>query len=308
MPDAEAADQQQQEELASESGSSDSAEQEDDDSDAHPTEPGLSASLPRRATRGKRFRELEGEEQEAHEDFWGQNAWEEEDNDSVKSDEFSASDFQDSSDSDIDNDENEDDAPDAMHEQDVGEGKPKKQKPAKRFGLPPGARKPPAASGGGRPKPKQPLAPRSMSVRHTTASLGAELEEKQRLEAIRQSLKKQQRGGAGKTLGQGGVKPRLLTQRQLLEEAAKTEVENKASLEVMMLLMAEKKRAREKVERQKKGARIVTRSFVPPGPVKEERTLVTFTAPELFPKPRTGPVPRPAASHRSNRDALHIQL
>ena len=260
------------------------SEEPDDDEDGDfsesSEEPGLAASLPQRATRGKRFRDLEPEEAEAHEEFWGQQAWaeNEEDNDSIKSDEFSSSDFEDSADSDIDLDEN-DETPDLMHDQDVKDEKSKRKRVV---GLAPPAqpkRDPNKPRSPKKPRIKYPLPPSNMTVRRTTASVGQEIEEKQRLEAVRQSLKRE------KKPKQATEKAKPMTQRQLLEEAARTEIANKESLEIMMLLMAEKKRLREKQEFQSKGARIISKSFRTLA--KEEGSTVTYTNPDQFPKAKS---------------------
>ena len=118
-----------------------------------------------------------------------------------------------------------------------------------------------------------------MTVRHSTASVGRELEAKQRQDAEEQTARQQKRKQVRPI---EELKP--ITQRELLEEAVRTEVDNKRSLEVMKLLMAEKKRLREKQEMQRKGARIITRSFI--GPEKEEKTVVIFTDPTFFPRPK----------------------
>jgi len=249
-------------------GDADDADDADHADDAE-EEVGLALRLPKRTTRGQRVRVLEGEEADAHEQYWGQQAWaenEEDNEEEVQSDEFSSSDVEDSADSDIDIDEN-DDAPDLMAQDEGDEGGKKK----KRVFLRPPA-KPRAPK---RPRTKMPLPPRSMEVRTSTANVGREMDAKQRAEAEEQSLRKRRKQAAPKAEG-----ARLMTQRQLLAEAVRIEVENRRSLEMMMLLMAEKKRLRERQEQQRKGARIITRSFVRQG---ESRIEVTYSDPALFP-------------------------
>mmetsp|Transcript_14850 Transcript_14850/g.27469 ORF Transcript_14850/g.27469 Transcript_14850/m.27469 type:complete len:311 (+) Transcript_14850:171-1103(+) len=208
--------------------------------------------IPQRSTRGRRVAELSEELLEADEEFWGQKAWQEaSDDDDLQSDEWSDEEKQDQEDSDFDDvDEVKEEQERAQQALELEKQEKRRQRSEKNKRKN-GVYVDPALRGSnkrqrttGEPKRREnlasviPVSRRQMrrSTKATTASTNAALDQASKTR--------------GKIAHPAQAKEPLvrLTQRQLLEEAARTEVENKRSLEIMMMLQQENKRERHKAE------------------------------------------------------------
>ncbi|KAF0711517.1 Aste57867_5211 [Aphanomyces stellatus] len=194
-------------------------------------------ALPNRASRGSRINKLLGEEAEADEAFWNHEVWNEDEDEDYSSE----AEEEDVVDSDFDEDENPDED---VHDGDAelkraGRAKAKSQqepksqrKPPARTNAPPRDRAPPkpraamAAPSDGAPAVVVPMAVRSTTVQKRF--LSHELQQKYTEEA--------------RSMQEKTTKPIVrMTQRQLLEEAVQTEVENTTSLNRLERLEEEKR-------------------------------------------------------------------
>lgn len=262
------------------SGSDDdssSDENEDDNNEEEEEEEELIPKvLPLRTTRKQYKMELKKQgltvndagqqEEEADEQFWDQDAWQElSDDDEVRPEDFGEDEVGDSSDSDIDLNEEEEDATAAAAEAEAeanydarGKGRGRGRK---RFGVyvdpafkttKKRQKKDPNASGSATSSTSTAttLSSESRSLRTSTV-LQKNSRDSQTSNQQQQAKKKVQR-----------VKETPYTQQQLLEEAAKTEIENRQSLERMLLLEAEKKKMMIQSKTKLTGPRIIFRSRI----------------------------------------------
>lgn len=233
-------------------------EEEDDDDDEEEEEEKY--VVPQRSTRGKRMSELVGEAAEADEEFWAQDAWKElEDDDDILSDEYDSDekkDIEDSDFSDVDEDlEERERVQQAIDQEEEQKRNQKRDRAKRRKGiyvdpaLKPATKKRPRTEANDEvevgEKKKAPRArniaiPYRRSTRETTRVQSQATEDltRQRVERAKVVPKK--------------VREPLvrLTQQELLEEAARTEIENKRSLELMLMLQEEKKREKQTAEKQ----------------------------------------------------------
>mmetsp|Transcript_28631 Transcript_28631/g.80639 ORF Transcript_28631/g.80639 Transcript_28631/m.80639 type:complete len:350 (-) Transcript_28631:331-1380(-) len=246
--------------------------------------------LPARSTRGKRIAKLLEDEGEEDEEFWNQDAWQEE---GADDDYQSESDEEDVVDSDFsDKEESEDDG--------EVEVRAERRRPALK---PPGTKKPVRRQPGGTAKP--PVVPRSTStgakvqtrtavtaagpaprmLRQSTKQRTAEAyreqeeKEKERLEREKRLKKKPK------------VEEKTLTQEELLAEAARTEIDNIASLE-KMIAREEATKARALATKQKyPGPLIKYRSFRDREESKVTLTLLNMKLPSYMrQKARSSPM------------------
>jgi vacuolar protein sorting-associated protein 72 len=193
--------------------------------------------LPERATRGKRLRAaLEDEEQNADEEFWNQEFFAEE----AKDEDYkSEREEEDVVDSDFDESESEEDEGDV-------EALPKspRRKTLKPPGAPP-SRPKPLKPAGPKPEPKPRLLTPSdaltdlsyeaPTLRESTRQRMLEAQKLRELQKEAKPVRKQQKVGEGW---------KIMTQEEMLAEAARTELENMASLKLLLALEEEtKKRA-----------------------------------------------------------------
>mmetsp|Transcript_10253 Transcript_10253/g.25998 ORF Transcript_10253/g.25998 Transcript_10253/m.25998 type:complete len:334 (-) Transcript_10253:132-1133(-) len=210
--------------------------------------------LPSRSTRGKRMSELVGEELEADEEFWGQTAWQDHsDDESIRSNEWSSDDLEDKEDSDFDAVDEAAEESDRQQQaadaelQEVKRARSERQKrrrgvyvdPALRTGSSATAKRPRA----GAPRADKTIVmPSTRELRRSTQASTI---------STKSALRELKRSRAKNATARPAKAPLVsMTQRQLLEEAARTEIENKRSLELMLMLQEEKKRERSKAEVQ----------------------------------------------------------
>ena len=191
--------------------------------------------LPERATRGKRLRAaLEDEDANADEEFWNQEFFAEEGQDE---DYKSEKEEEDVADSDFFESESEEDEADA-------EAVPKspRRKTLKPPGAPPSRPKAPKPAGPKpQPKPRLPTpseAPTDISyeaptLRESTRQRMLEAQKQRELQKEAKPVRKQQKVGEGW---------RVMTQAEMLHEAARTEQENMASLKLLLALEEETKK------------------------------------------------------------------
>mmetsp|Transcript_1946 Transcript_1946/g.2509 ORF Transcript_1946/g.2509 Transcript_1946/m.2509 type:complete len:308 (+) Transcript_1946:146-1069(+) len=250
--------------------------------------------LPKRLTRGKRMDELVGEAAEADEEFWGQKAWEElSEDEEISSDEFDSEEQIDIEDSDFD--ALDEDAEFKKDEEDAAVFE-KEEKARKRRGMTNQTR-----SGYLDPalKRKRPQPQRKRPQKSTKGStiqrviLPSSRELRRSTKVKTENVVKSQKLAHTK-INKPGVKRRKveeqvpkLSQQQLLEEAAKTEIENKRSLAAMLMLQEEKKKSRTSTKIKKEEARIIFKS------TKDANTLTFVHLNEI---PRTinaKPIPYP---------------
>jgi vacuolar protein sorting-associated protein 72 len=298
----------------SSSSSSYSENDDDDNDDSDDSSSSLGPKmLPNRTTRGRRTKQVDPVEAEADEQFYNQDAWKsEQEDEEIASEDFASSDFGDSSDSDIDLDETEEtnnntSAPGAIEEKDIDDVDGKKRTSRKGYIDPALARakqqrhSPRKSSSTSSPSKKTKvkkqvtIAPHAMEIRTSTTKRLAESNQR----ILTESKKKRQKGLANDSRPttsstNSSTKAIVLTQRELLEAAARTEVENMQSLKTTMFLEAEKKRLRAaEANRQKnKGPRIIFKSHISKSLPKEEINTILYTDPNTF--------PTPSRSHTSN--------
>ena len=202
---------------------------------------GLMAERAQRGNRGRRMRELVGEEAEADEDFWGQDFFAEESEDDVfgstdeeqEREDFGGDGASDSFDSDFDDSESESDG--APADEPREERRRKKAKP-------PGPPKPKKKrkKGPGRPPgPTKPHPPASRkSSRASMVDAAARLEATM---AVQERERQARERKAAARAAKAGARPRL-TQYDLLAEAARTELDNALSLQRLLAREEESKR------------------------------------------------------------------
>ncbi|CAI5472587.1 unnamed protein product [Closterium sp. Yama58-4] len=210
--------------------------------------------LPARSTRGKRVSELVGEDLDADEEFWNQNAFQEEAEDAEYAME---GEMEDVFDSDFDDDE-----PDNEEEE---AGAEVKERPTKRRLLPPGTKKKPkkptkaAKKGAGGKKPPTEKGKASERVGEEAAGDWLEGEKgkskdgkksgvgksRQRPVVVRdmeRQMLRAAREGAPKAVRKRKEGERRWTQEEMLLEAAQTEILNREALAVMLAREEEVKR------------------------------------------------------------------
>ena len=242
---------------------------------------GLMAERAQRGNRGRRMRELVGEEAEADEDFWGQDFFAEESEDDVfgstdeeqEREDFGGDGASDSFDSDFDDSESESDG--APADEPREERRRKKAKP-------PGPPKPKKKrkKGPGRPPgPAKPHPPASRkSSRASMVDAAARLKATM---AVQEQERQARERKAAARAAKAGARPRL-TQYDLLAEAARTELDNALSLQRLLAREEESKR------------RAARGCGGPPGPIVrhrsrrdergEERTSLAFLQGAFIPR------------------------
>ncbi|KAJ8904137.1 hypothetical protein NDN08_000664 [Rhodosorus marinus] len=233
-----------------------------------------------RSTRGKRMRDLLGDELDADEEFWNQDAFADEEDDA--SFEGNESPPEDVIDSDFDQPEVVEAAP---VEEDVKEKKRKantayKDSAATRKN---NANPPSKGRPGGRPRKTGlniEMEVFNRSMRRTTKMASAQTMQKRRereQEDTKRRIKKEERD-------QFREEERELTQEELMKEALKTEEINKASYLELVRLEEEKKRLPPTKQKVQPGPRLVLRS-------RDGKQTLSFTAEELprdiFPREST---------------------
>mmetsp|Transcript_33777 Transcript_33777/g.87643 ORF Transcript_33777/g.87643 Transcript_33777/m.87643 type:complete len:311 (+) Transcript_33777:258-1190(+) len=225
--------------------------------------------LPARSTRGQRIQKLlEEEDDEDDEEFWGQQAWQE---DAVDDDYVSEKETSDEGDSDFSEEEDseDDEEVEVRKERKRPTLKPPGRKAQKsvRVSAPPSAKeaKPRPAQPAPAPAPQARASPRvaqklavfavPRTVRKSTQKRTAEAlkeqekQEKERVEREKRMRKKPK------------AEEKLLTQEELLAEAAQTEIENMASLAKMIALEEETKAKAMATKKAYDGPMIKYRSF-----------------------------------------------
>ena len=224
-----------------------------------------------RKTRGKRISALVGEEAEADEQFWGQDAWKEKEedlDDDIQSDEF-GSEASDVEDADFD-------AADEDTDEEEVLVAPEKKTRGRKTGVyvDPAVRR------------------RSSTIRVTKAKRGRIKRERvartfrsstaNQSEAARAQRAREEKERAERKVRLAEArkrKPRLvqLTQQQLLEEAVRTEAENRRSLLLLLHIQEEKKRQRNAAETKiVSGARVTFRSSRAGGNTLTFRGVASF--------------------------------
>ena len=242
-------------------------------------------TLPIRASRGKRSKDYL--EDEGDEEFWNQDAWKELDNDDeIRSDEFTSDDFADSSDSDIDLDEEAEkkqEEQEAIEAKEVAEGKRKREeypdddsKKKKSKYVDPAlvqVKRPKVATERKEKKEVTPIAPRSITVRETTKALT------ESTKALDRSKKTKKKGTTVKKRS----KPKF-THREILESATSTEIANKRALAAMLLIQEEQKKRREAADQAGTdlGPRIIFKST-------SAGNRYLYTDPDTFPVQKLAP-------------------
>lgn len=267
-----------------------SGEEEDDDEDEEEEEEVEKKQLPQRLTRGRRTQNAE--EDEGDQEFWNQEAWkEQEDDDEIQSDEYSSNAFGDSSDSDIDQDEREEQLQEqAEQEQEAAGGARKRQKEeddnpfeTRKKGykyVDPALIKQKGAIRTKKPAP--PVTPSERSMRDSTKAITSSTSKA--LDESRQKSQKRKEG-SGRV---SGPRNKLMTHKDVLLSACKTEVLNQRALEKMMVIQEEKKREREAANQTNKadpGPRIMFKS----NPVGDR---LYYSDPAYLPTPKVLP-PQP---------------
>uniref|UniRef100_A0A7S0G5I1 Vps72/YL1 C-terminal domain-containing protein n=1 Tax=Rhodosorus marinus TaxID=101924 RepID=A0A7S0G5I1_9RHOD len=233
-----------------------------------------------RSTRGKRMRDLLGDELDADEEFWNQDAFaDEEDDASFEGNESAPEDV---IDSDFDQPEVVEAAP---VEEDVKEKKRKANTVYKDSAAAKKNNANPAAKRGRGGRPGKPglnikMEVFNRSMRRTTKMASAQTMQKRRereQEDTKRRIKKEERD-------QLREEERELTQEELMKEALKTEEINKASYLELVRLEEEKKRLPPTKQQEERGPRVMLRS-------RDGKQTLSFTADELirdiFPKQST---------------------
>ncbi len=243
--------------------------------------------IPKRTTRGKRLVELDDEAQEADAEFWGQKAWQEvSEDDEIGSDEFSSDEKEDVEDSDIDavDEQAEERAElEEAHEAEAAEKKrqrSEKNKRKKGVYVDPALRRKAAAS----------KRPRVTKPRSTIIKSDRNMRTSTRHNSIATTSLVSARGKQASTAVKRQREPLVrLTQQQLLEEAARTEIQNQRSLDLMLMLQEEKKRERSKASAARV-PRIIyfsssknVRRDTEGNPIEPVKKVITFTGISEFP-------------------------
>ncbi len=209
--------------------------------------------IPKRSTRGKRLVDLDDEEAEADNDFWGQKAWQEvSEDEEIQSDHWSTDEKEDQEDSDFDALDEAADERARAEEAAEAEAMEKKRQRSDKNKLRKGVYVDPALKSGS--VKRKATAPKSKPRNVVIQPSSREMRTSTKVSSIAtgslvrgRSQQQLQRGKqlAGKE-GAGRNPLVRLTQQQLLEEAARTEVANKRSLDLMLMMQEEKKRERVK--------------------------------------------------------------
>lgn len=201
--------------------------------------------LPKRASRGRRMRQLVGEELDADELFWGQKAWAEQNKSDDEDVEYSSE--EDVVDDDFDIDEGEaKQAATAREERTLmREGATKRK--GRGVYVDPALKRKHARVGGGAAGARatrgkaaaKVVPPSSMSMRRSTKTkVGA-------MQAARKIREREQKkaSAARRAKQKPKVEEKPMTQEELLAAAVETELVNKRSLELMLRIEEERKRA-----------------------------------------------------------------
>jgi len=213
-------------ESAEEEGSEDEGDEEGDSESSPEPEARV---LPQRATRGNRMQGVMEEEDEADQQFWGQDFFQEEEKDTDW--ESSGDEVKDTVDSDFDLSEDE-------GEEDGDKDEPKERK-AKAL-QPPGAqkrKKPPLGPSKARlATAKAPPSPATQADRAFAAVQAPKLRAstRARVEVAKEERVRQEQVAKKRPKPAAAPEFKPLTQEELLAEAAKTELENEKSLQMIL--------------------------------------------------------------------------
>lgn len=236
----------------------------------------------KRNTRGLRLTQLVGEEAEADVSFWGQNAWNADDKSDVDEDfDSSSSEEADAVDSDFDEDEGmQSDGAENEKKAVAAERESKKRNRQATY------REPVIKQ---RKKEDTGVKKLRNSVLNAAVKIDRSMRASttRRTESVAAAIRAENALLSTMAPPKPRVKEQRLNQKDMLEEAAKTEIENTKSLE-MMLMLAEEKRRNAMPKKPYLGAQVKFHSK------KGCMNTVTFTDVIDFPKCiNSGPIPYP---------------
>jgi len=245
--------------------------------------------LPNRSTRGRKTNLAEDD---ADTEFWNQEAWKEldEQDSEITSDEFSSNAFGDSSDSDIDEDEaaeqkqERDEALENAKDtkkrsRDLEEKEPSKKKSKYVDPALIKVKKNNAATTTSTKPKKLEAASRSIEVRQSTKN-----STKATIQLANSELKASRSKNAATTTTQKSEKK--LSHQQMLENAVRTELENRRALATMLIIQEEKKKRLEQTDvKEELGARVIFKSSLKTG------EQLIYTDSKGFPEKKTAPTP-----------------